>query len=214
MTMTQVPTRAAQRAPHLFLTRPKPLQRDVTRLNASPRCGARTRRGDPCRAPAVGGRARCRMHGGARGSGGQPGNRNAWRHGLYDRHAKAENRRHQALLRYARSLLRLVAAERRRILGRQTPRTTNPGVHGLVCQVSPCKPLCPASSLVPAGQRPAVTRHRRSATGLQLDAGAAGRPTLPLLSSCPACRPRPAARMGRARGAASCDTDRSLKEQA
>jgi hypothetical protein len=33
-------------------------------LNLAPRCGARTRGGCPCRAPAVRGRLRCRMHGG------------------------------------------------------------------------------------------------------------------------------------------------------
>jgi hypothetical protein len=33
-------------------------------LNLSPRCGARTRAGCPCRAPAIRGKLRCRMHGG------------------------------------------------------------------------------------------------------------------------------------------------------
>ena len=32
---------------------------------SSPRCGAKTRTGKPCRSPAVQGRSRCRMHGGA-----------------------------------------------------------------------------------------------------------------------------------------------------
>ncbi|MGJ0510039.1 MAG: HGGxSTG domain-containing protein [Methylocystis sp.] len=32
---------------------------------ASPRCGAKTRSGHPCRAPVVAGKTRCRMHGGA-----------------------------------------------------------------------------------------------------------------------------------------------------
>ena len=57
-------------------TRPQP---DI--LASAPRCGARTRAGAPCRSPAVHGRARCRMHGGARGSGAPHGNRNAWKHG-------------------------------------------------------------------------------------------------------------------------------------
>jgi len=35
----------------------------------SPRCGAKTRSGKPCRSPAVDGKKRCRMHGGAPGSG-------------------------------------------------------------------------------------------------------------------------------------------------
>ena len=54
-------------------------------MHQSPRCGARTRTGSPCRSPAVSGKRRCRMHGGAAGSGGQPGNRNALQHGRYSR---------------------------------------------------------------------------------------------------------------------------------
>jgi glucans biosynthesis protein len=65
----------------------------VARMLASPRCGARTRGGAPCRAPAVAGKARCRKHGGAVGSGGQPGNANAWKDGFYSGAEKAERRR-------------------------------------------------------------------------------------------------------------------------
>ena len=50
---------------------------------ASPRCGAKTRNGTPCRSPAVAGKTRCRMHGGANGSGAPKGNTNALKHGLY-----------------------------------------------------------------------------------------------------------------------------------
>ncbi|MGA8688593.1 MAG: HGGxSTG domain-containing protein [Methyloceanibacter sp.] len=32
---------------------------------ASPRCGAKTRSGGSCRSPAVSGKTRCRIHGGA-----------------------------------------------------------------------------------------------------------------------------------------------------
>jgi hypothetical protein len=39
---------------------------------SSPRCGARTRSGNACQSPAVRGKKRCRMHGGAAGSGGRP----------------------------------------------------------------------------------------------------------------------------------------------
>jgi hypothetical protein len=49
-------------------------------MHRSCRCGARTRSGNPCRSPAVRGRARCRMHGGAAGSGARLGNANALRH--------------------------------------------------------------------------------------------------------------------------------------
>jgi len=33
-------------------------------MHAAPRCGAKTRSGSPCRAPAIRGKRRCRMHGG------------------------------------------------------------------------------------------------------------------------------------------------------
>ena len=38
-------------------------------------------RGKPCRCPAVKGKARCRVHGGAKGSGTKQGNSNALQHG-------------------------------------------------------------------------------------------------------------------------------------
>ena len=38
-------------------------------MRLSPRCGARTRLGTPCQGPATKGRRRCRLHGGAKGSG-------------------------------------------------------------------------------------------------------------------------------------------------
>ena len=65
---------------------------------ASLRCGAKTRTGGSCRAPALRGKRRCRMHGGAPGSGAQKGNRNARRHGLFTREAIAERKQIQALL--------------------------------------------------------------------------------------------------------------------
>ena len=54
-------------------------------MHLSPRCGARTRCDSPCRSPAVTGRRRCRMHGGAKGSGAPAGNWNALKHGCYSR---------------------------------------------------------------------------------------------------------------------------------
>ena len=57
--------------------------RNVRGMHAAPRCGARTRKGTPCQAPAVAGKARCRMHGGAHGSGPPRGNKNALKSGLY-----------------------------------------------------------------------------------------------------------------------------------
>jgi len=53
-------------------------------------CGAKTRSGRPCRNPPVTGKVRCRMHGGAHGSGAQPGNTNALKHGRYCSAARQE----------------------------------------------------------------------------------------------------------------------------
>jgi len=72
---------------------------------ASPRCGAKTRSGCSCRSPAVHGNKRCRMHGGAPGSGAPRANRNAHKHGLFTRNALAERRQIQVLLGEARKLL-------------------------------------------------------------------------------------------------------------
>ena len=71
---------------------------------AAPRCGAKTRRGTPCRAPAMA-NGRCRMHGGKL-RGGPPGNRHAWKYGAYSREAIAQRRRVAALNRDLRSLIR------------------------------------------------------------------------------------------------------------
>jgi hypothetical protein len=62
------------------------IERRLTNLAKAHRCGARTRAGHPCRQAAVRGRARCRMHGGAKGSGGPRGDRNGnFTHGLWTR---------------------------------------------------------------------------------------------------------------------------------
>ena len=81
------------------------LARNTGPMLASPRCGARTRPGGSCRSPAVHGKKRCRMHGGAQGSGAPRANRNARKHGLFTRDAIAERRQIQALLGEARKLL-------------------------------------------------------------------------------------------------------------
>lgn len=78
---------------------------DTGPMLASPRCGARTRCGSACRAPAVRGKKRCRMHGGAKGSGAPKANRNARKHGVFSSDAVVERRRIQALLDEARRFL-------------------------------------------------------------------------------------------------------------
>ena len=51
-------------------------------LTNAPICQARNRAGKSCRCPAVRGKARCHMHGGARGSGSPKGERNGmWKNG-------------------------------------------------------------------------------------------------------------------------------------
>ena len=77
----------------------------LSRMSRAPRCGARTRSGSPCRSPAVRGKARCRMHGGARGSDGQPGNRSALKHGFYATKMVELRRQVRELLRDAGDLI-------------------------------------------------------------------------------------------------------------
>lgn len=81
-----------------------PVFEGLVLARAAPRCGASTRSGGSCRAPAVKGKKRCRMHGGGRGSGGQLGNRNAVKSGCFTAEA-IEMRKEIALLgRLAREL--------------------------------------------------------------------------------------------------------------
>ena len=79
--------------------------RNTGPMLASPRCGAKTRSNGACRSPAVHGRKRCRMHGGAQGSGAPRANQNARKHGRFTRGAIAERRQIQTLLGEARKLL-------------------------------------------------------------------------------------------------------------
>ena len=72
-------------------------------MHLSLRCGARTRRGTPCRSPAMA-NGRCRMHGG-KSSGAPRGNSNALKHGRYIATAIAERRELAALIRSMRGLV-------------------------------------------------------------------------------------------------------------
>jgi hypothetical protein len=80
--------------------------RNTAAMHASPRCGARTRTGRACMSPAVGGMNRCRMHGGAPGSGAALGNRNAFKHGHYAQAAYDVRRQVRDLARLARQVAR------------------------------------------------------------------------------------------------------------
>jgi uncharacterized protein YjcR len=74
----------------------------------SQRCGTKTRSGKPCMSPAVSGKKRCRMHGGAPGSGAPRGNKNALKHGRYTREAIEERRQLRTLLRQSRMLIQKI----------------------------------------------------------------------------------------------------------
>jgi hypothetical protein len=80
-------------------------RRKIGPMLSSPRCGAKTRSGKPCMSPAVGGKGRCRMHGGAPGSGAPRGNKNALKHGRFTREAIETRRKVAALLRQSRMLI-------------------------------------------------------------------------------------------------------------
>lgn len=79
---------------------------DRPSMHRSRRCGARTRKGTPCQAPAVQGKVRCRMHGGANGSGAPKGNRNALKTGLYTAEAIALRNMVRSLTAHSRKLLK------------------------------------------------------------------------------------------------------------
>jgi glucans biosynthesis protein len=81
-------------------------KRNTIPMLSSPRCGARTRSGAPCRSPAVGGKKRCRMHGGAEGSGAPRGNQNALKHGAYTQEALQRRAEMREVIRDARKLLK------------------------------------------------------------------------------------------------------------
>src|SRR5690348_4471816 len=64
-------------------------------------CGAKTRKGTPCRSLSVRGRRRCRMHGGTN-PGAPKGNKNAQKHGFYSAAAVAARLQNRLLLRFMR----------------------------------------------------------------------------------------------------------------
>jgi len=82
---------------------------------SSPRCGAKTRKGPPCKSPAMA-NGRCRMHGG-KSTGPKTAEGRAkcaqarWKHGKYCKEAADLRRRVSALLREARALVERVEEE-------------------------------------------------------------------------------------------------------
>ena len=82
----------------------KPMDRLPRLLTNAPLCQAQNRAGRPCRCPAMKGKARCRMHGGARGSGAPKGERNGmWRHGGFTGNAIALRQEVRELLEALKS---------------------------------------------------------------------------------------------------------------
>ena len=78
--------------------------RRVSNMARAPRCGAKTRAGHPCRQAAVRGRGRCRMHGGAKGSGALGKRNGNFRHGLHTRKAKMIRAEMRATLQEIKAL--------------------------------------------------------------------------------------------------------------
>ena len=79
----------------------------------APRCGARTKRnkGLPCQNPAVKGKSRCRLHGGAKGSGAKLGNSNALLHGLTTRKRKIIKTQIKESLKATKNLLKIISGQ-------------------------------------------------------------------------------------------------------
>ena len=79
--------------------------RNIAPMLDSQRCGAKTRSGKPCRSPAVQGKKRCRMHGGAAGSGAPKNNQNALKHGLFTKEMIETRKQLRDLMRQSHKLL-------------------------------------------------------------------------------------------------------------
>nr|WP_304412709.1 HGGxSTG domain-containing protein [Herminiimonas sp. CN] len=73
------------------------------------RCGAKTRSGTPCKAPAIKGKCRCRMHGG-NSPGAPKGNQNAFKHGRYTAEHLVQRRERVAVMEELRRLIGLVTS--------------------------------------------------------------------------------------------------------
>ena len=67
--------------------------------NLESKCLAKTRHGTLCQKSPVQGKKRCRMHGGAKGSGAKIGNKNALKHGHSTQEVKAHKREVKMLMK-------------------------------------------------------------------------------------------------------------------
>jgi hypothetical protein len=77
-------------------------------FESAPRCGARTKSnfGKPCRCPAIRGKARCRVHGGAKGSGAPRCNINALKHGETTGDVKAFRKQVRLTIQRSKGLMK------------------------------------------------------------------------------------------------------------
>ena len=76
-------------------------------FESAPRCGAKTKHNNasPCRCPALRGKARCRIHGGAKGSGAPRRNTNALKHGQTTSEAKAFRKNIRLAIQHNKDLI-------------------------------------------------------------------------------------------------------------
>ena len=80
----------------------KPMTTSADQLQKDRQCGARARSGKPCLSPATK-KGRCRLHGGASGSGAPSGKQNGqYRHGERTKATIAERQMFSALLKMLR----------------------------------------------------------------------------------------------------------------
>ncbi|HAT3974873.1 TPA: hypothetical protein RG395_000041 [Legionella pneumophila] len=77
-------------------------------FESAPRCGAQAKgnNGKPCRCPAIRGKARCRVHGGARGSGAPRCNLNALKHGETTGEAKEFRKEIRLAIKLSKSFIK------------------------------------------------------------------------------------------------------------
>lgn len=79
----------------------------LANMRGAPRCGAKNRAGNPCQAAAIRGKKRCRLHGGAAGSGAPSGSANGrYTTGRFTKDAVEFNRKARSWMRQAKRIAR------------------------------------------------------------------------------------------------------------
>ena len=77
--------------------------------NIEIKCFAKTRGHGLCQTPPVTGKKRCRMHGGANGTGAPKGNRNAFKHGGYNKETIVNRKEAMAIIKQWKTFLQDMA---------------------------------------------------------------------------------------------------------